>query len=153
MKLSFTQDNLNSFVTEHLTPQLSLFSIITFQGPLGTGKTTIIKNILKQCGIHENITSPTFGYVNSYTNDQGVTFHHFDLYRINSIENFLALGFNEYFYQKNSICLIEWPEIILDLLLQEDIAPRILPIVLAYNLQITNSRTITIGESLKTLLT
>jgi len=153
MELSFTQDTLSSFVTKNILPELSLFSIVTFQGPLGAGKTTLIKELLKQSGIHENITSPTFGYVNSYTNSQGVTFHHFDLYRINSIENFLSLGFDEYFYQDNSICLIEWPEVITNLLQQADITPRLVPIVLKYDAQIADSRTILIKENLKTLLT
>lgn len=146
MKLSFTKNILNDVITKNLIPQLDQFSILTFQGPLGAGKTTLIKLLLKQCGIYENTTSPTFGYVNSYTNNQGVTFHHFDLYRINSLETFLSLGFDEYFYQKKSICLIEWPEVITNLLLQADIAPKVLPIVLAYDDRDPNSRTMSVGK-------
>lgn len=153
MKLSFIQNSLNDVIAKYLIPQLSQFSILTFQGSLGAGKTTLIKQLLKQCGIHENTTSPTFGYVNSYTNDQGVTFHHFDLYRINSIETFLALGLEEYFYQKNSICLIEWPEVIVSLLQQADIVPRVLSILLTYDAHIADSRIISIGERIKTSLT
>ena len=71
------------------------FSIFIFEGPLGTGKTTLIREILGACGVQEVITSPTFTYVNSYTNGKGERFHHFDLYRIGSIDEFFYMGFDQ----------------------------------------------------------
>jgi len=101
-----------SVVVDYLYDQLVDCKIMVFSGPLGAGKTTLIRALLRKCGITEPITSPTFIYVNHYKNDQGQTFYHFDLYRIESVSDFLDAGFNEYFDQPNSWCFIEWPEVI-----------------------------------------
>jgi tRNA threonylcarbamoyladenosine biosynthesis protein TsaE len=89
---------------------------MTFTGPLGAGKTTIIRELLRRSGVTGLITSPTFTYVNLYTNEQGQTFYHFDLYRIQTLDEFAHAGFDEYLYQPNSRCFIEWPAIIEPLL-------------------------------------
>jgi len=91
-------------------------TIYTFSGPLGSGKTTLVKSLLDRFGVHETITSPTFAYMNKYTNDQKETLYHFDLYRLKDISEFLAAGFDEYLHEKNSWVFIEWPEIIMPLL-------------------------------------
>jgi|HubBroStandDraft_1064217.scaffolds.fasta_scaffold311087_1 tRNA threonylcarbamoyladenosine biosynthesis protein TsaE len=107
-----------------LMPQVSVFACV---GPLGAGKTTTIKALLRSCGVTGVITSPTFTYVNEYTNEQGERFYHFDLYRISSVEDFQAQGFDEYLYQPalrssqsevgaDSRSFIEWPEVIKPLL-------------------------------------
>jgi tRNA threonylcarbamoyladenosine biosynthesis protein TsaE len=100
-------------VLYNLMPECSVF---TFTGTLGAGKTTLVQHLLRHCGIKEVITSPTFTYVNIYTNEQGKTFYHFDLYRMHSLQDFLDAGFEEYLYQPNSWAFIEWPEIIMPLL-------------------------------------
>lgn len=87
-------------------------AIMTFTGPLGAGKTTMVRSLLRACGIKETITSPTYTYVNLYKNSQGRTFYHFDLYRIESVDGFVQAGFNEYLYAPNSVALIEWPDVI-----------------------------------------
>ena len=92
--------------------------VITFTGPLGAGKTTLIKELLKQWGVQETVTSPTFTYLNLYENEAGQTFYHFDLYRIGSLAEFQEAGFDEYLYEPESYTLIEWPEHILPLLSQ-----------------------------------
>ena len=90
-------------------------AVYTFTGPLGAGKTTLVKEILKQAGVREVTTSPTFTYVNVYkVNDQ--TLYHFDLYRIQSLDEFLRQGFDEYLYLSKSWSFIEWPEVIEPLL-------------------------------------
>jgi tRNA threonylcarbamoyladenosine biosynthesis protein TsaE len=71
---------------------------------------------LRSCGITETITSPTFTYVNEYTNSKAEHFYHFDLYRIGSVEEFQSQGFDEYLYQGQSWAFIEWPEVIMPLL-------------------------------------
>lgn len=91
-------------------------SIFTFNGPLGAGKTTIIREMLKRSGITQKITSPTFAYINIYENEKGQHFYHFDLYRIESINQFLAAGFQEYLDVPDSWVFIEWPTIILPLI-------------------------------------
>ncbi|HEB41756.1 MAG TPA: tRNA (adenosine(37)-N6)-threonylcarbamoyltransferase complex ATPase subunit type 1 TsaE [Candidatus Dependentiae bacterium] len=103
-------------VVDSIHAQLQTCNVFTFTGPLGVGKTTLIRALLKKCGIEQSITSPTFTYVNIYKDNQGNTFHHFDLYRLNSLHDFVAAGFDEYLYLPNSWSFIEWPEIIMPIL-------------------------------------
>ena len=99
MKTQFTVDQIEQVVKEHLLPKLKGCRIFTFTGPLGAGKTTLIKTFLKECGVNGGVTSPTFTYVNTYKTDDGKTFHHFDLYRLSDLQSFLSAGFDEYFQQ------------------------------------------------------
>jgi tRNA threonylcarbamoyladenosine biosynthesis protein TsaE len=92
--------------------------VITLEGPLGAGKTTLVRSLLHACGVDQPIQSPTFAYVQTYINSAGQIFHHFDLYRITSIKQFQQAGFDEYLYQPNSWVIIEWPEVIEPLLLK-----------------------------------
>jgi tRNA threonylcarbamoyladenosine biosynthesis protein TsaE len=89
--------------------------IITFNGQMGSGKTTLIKSICKHLNFKENISSPTFSLVNTYVNSSNKIIHHFDLYRIKSIEEAMDFGIEEYLDSGN-MCLIEWPKIITKLL-------------------------------------
>ncbi len=100
-------------VLKKLMPNYHVFAFI---GPLGAGKTMVIKRLLHSCGITQNITSPTFTYVNEYQNKENQTFYHFDLYRIKSLEEFRLNGFDEYLFKPNSWVFIEWPEVIESLL-------------------------------------
>lgn len=88
--------------------------VVAFFGEMGAGKTTFIKAIGKALGIPENhISSPTFQYLSIYK--APMPLFHFDLYRLKSVEDFLALGFEELFY-KNGIACVEWSERILPIL-------------------------------------
>lgn len=91
---------------------LNRCTIFTFTGTLGAGKTTLIRAFLQTLGVTEHITSPTFSYVNIYTTANNRIIYHFDLYRMSSLEEFFAQGFEEYLQQPNSIVLIEWPELL-----------------------------------------
>jgi tRNA threonylcarbamoyladenosine biosynthesis protein TsaE len=102
----------SDLVIQELKKRMANGQVFAFIGPLGAGKTTIIRQLLRDCGVLELITSPTFMYVNEYENAQQQKFYHFDLYRINSVEEFQFNGFDEYLYQPNSWSLIEWPEVI-----------------------------------------
>lgn len=99
-------------VARMLAQEVQDAAIVTFTGPLGAGKTTMVRALLRALGITETITSPTYTYVNVYKNSQGKTFYHFDLYRINSVDDFTQFGFNEYLYAPHSCALIEWPDVI-----------------------------------------
>ena len=103
-------------VLQELQQAMQHCSVFACVGPLGAGKTTTIKALLRSCGVTGVITSPTFTYVNEYTNDKNEHFYHFDLYRISSVEEFQAQGFDEYLYQSNGWAFIEWPEVIKPLL-------------------------------------
>jgi tRNA threonylcarbamoyladenosine biosynthesis protein TsaE len=127
-EIIFGLDDLEEVVRLHLVPKLYTNKIFTFQGPLGAGKTTVIKELLKQCGVKEIITSPTFTYVKQYKpdnlhldnlhldNKHCKKFYHFDLYRLTSLDSFLELGFDEYLNDNQGCSVIEWPEIIFELL-------------------------------------
>lgn len=109
--------------------------IITLTGPLGVGKTTLVQSLLQRYGIEELVVSPTFTYLNVYKG-KGRTIYHFDLYRINTLEEFQLAGFQEYLYAPDSLTIIEWPEIIMPLVSQG------CHVTLAYT-HTTNERTIT----------
>lgn len=85
-----------------------------FHGNLGSGKTTIIKQLCKTLGSDNNFSSPTYSIVNEYNSPTGKIYH-FDLFRLKSIEDLLDIGFEDYLIE-NNYCFIEWPDMALDLL-------------------------------------
>lgn len=89
--------------------------VLLFYGDMGVGKTTLIKEIVKQLGVIDNVSSPTYSLVNEYHSTNGSKIFHFDFYRINKEEEALDMGIEEYFYSKNW-CLIEWPNKVENLL-------------------------------------
>lgn len=90
--------------------------VITLQGALGSGKTTFAIELLRQLDVTGEMQSPTYTYIQIYQNNSGKNFYHFDLYRLVDKNAFLFAGFNEFLYQTNSLVIIEWPEIIKDVL-------------------------------------
>ena len=89
---------------------LDAYPILLLKGDLGSGKTTFSQMLLKQAGLEESVTSPTFNLVSEYRLPDGRTVYHFDLYRIKHAEELHELGFMEYL-DSGQICIIEWPEI------------------------------------------
>ena len=89
-------------------------TVFAFYGHMGAGKTTFIKAICEELGVEDVITSPTFAIVNEYTAQEGPIYH-FDFYRIKKLEEVYDMGFEDYFYS-GSLCLIEWPELIEEVL-------------------------------------
>jgi len=85
------------------------FRRFAFYGPMGAGKTTLIKAICNRLGATDAVTSPTFSLVNEYHTPGGQLLYHFDLYRINSLNELYDIGYEEYFYS-NSYLFIEWAE-------------------------------------------
>lgn len=90
--------------------------VITLQGALGAGKTTFAIELMRQLGVCTEMQSPTYTYVQMYTNNMNKKFYHFDLYRLSHQNDFLFAGFDEFLYQPDSLVIIEWPEIIESLL-------------------------------------
>jgi tRNA threonylcarbamoyladenosine biosynthesis protein TsaE len=93
--------------------------IVCFTGQMGAGKTSLIAAIVKELGVLEPISSPTFSLVNEYKGLDGKTIYHFDFYRINSLEEVYDIGYEDYF-ESGALCLIEWPEKIEELLAKEN---------------------------------
>ncbi|WP_308242907.1 tRNA (adenosine(37)-N6)-threonylcarbamoyltransferase complex ATPase subunit type 1 TsaE [uncultured Prevotella sp.] len=93
--------------------------VFAFYGKMGAGKTTFIKAICEELGVEDVITSPTFAIVNEYqSSTTGDSIFHFDFYRIKKLEEVYDMGYEDYFYG-GSLCFLEWPELI-DELLPED---------------------------------
>jgi tRNA threonylcarbamoyladenosine biosynthesis protein TsaE len=85
-----------------------------FKGEMGAGKTTFIRSICQELDVVENVSSPTFSIINEYSCKNGELVYHFDFYRIEKEQEAIDIGCEEYFYSGN-ICLVEWPEKILNL--------------------------------------
>ena len=92
-----------------IATKLNKKDIIVLTGELGSGKTKFVQGILKYFGLENQISSPTFTIVNEYYSDK-INIYHFDVYRLADIDEFYAIGGDEYF--EKGICLIEWGEMI-----------------------------------------
>lgn len=84
--------------------------IFTLTGDLGSGKTTLVQNLVRKLGSQDRVKSPTFSLVNEYRNVEE-SIYHFDLYRIKNMDELQDIGIFEYLDSGN-FCFIEWPEII-----------------------------------------
>ena len=93
--------------------KLNKNSVIVLSGDLGSGKTKFTEGILKYFGLENEISSPTFTIVNEY-NTQNFNIYHFDLYRLADVDEFYAMGGDEYLH--NGLCIFEWGEMIEGLL-------------------------------------
>jgi len=101
-----------SQVTDLLISWRDKSDIIAFYGPMGAGKTTLIKNLCHRLGVTDEVNSPTFALVNEYLTDQAEgSIFHFDFYRIKKLEEVFDIGYEDYFYS-GRLCLLEWPELI-----------------------------------------
>lgn len=90
--------------------------VFAFYGKMGAGKTTFIKAICEELGVEDVITSPTFAIVNDYISTKDDShIYHFDFYRIKKLEEVYDMGYEDYFYS-GSLCFIEWPELIEEIL-------------------------------------
>lgn len=89
-----------------------------FIGEMGAGKTTLIKTLCESMQVLDQVSSPTFSIVNEYLTAKDETIYHFDFYRLEDAEEAVAIGAEDYFFSGN-LCLIEWPQIIANLLPDE----------------------------------
>lgn len=88
--------------------------IYTLTGELGVGKTVFTQGLARGLGIKEPVSSPTFTIVQVYEEGR-LPFYHFDVYRIGDIEEMEEIGYEDYFYGEG-VCLIEWANLIEELL-------------------------------------
>ena len=95
-------------------------TIFAFYGQMGAGKTTFIKALCEELGVEDQVTSPTFAIVNEYADGQGEPIYHFDFYRIRRQEEAYDIGFEDY-TDSGCLCLMEWPELIEDLLPEDTV--------------------------------
>ncbi len=106
--MEFIINNLDELpeVAQKIIDQLQ-HKLITFEGEMGAGKTTFIKEFVKALGTNDEVSSPTFSIVNEYETDKGKVYH-FDFYPLNHEDEALDFGIEEYLYS-NQYCLMEWP--------------------------------------------
>ncbi|QTV05637.1 tRNA (adenosine(37)-N6)-threonylcarbamoyltransferase complex ATPase subunit type 1 TsaE [Faecalibacter bovis] len=105
-----------SAVAQQIINQLQ-YKLICFEGEMGAGKTTFIKEFVHLLGTNDEISSPTFSIVNEYDTNNGKVYH-FDFYRLNDEEEALDFGIEDYFYS-NAYCLMEWPSRVENLIPEE----------------------------------
>lgn len=102
-------ENDTKAIGYNLASKLNNKDIVVLSGDLGSGKTKFTEGFLSFFGLDDEISSPTFTIVNEYSKNQ-INIYHFDVYRLEDLDEFYAIGGPEYF--ENGICLIEWGELI-----------------------------------------
>jgi tRNA threonylcarbamoyladenosine biosynthesis protein TsaE len=108
------------FVAKQLLDSLGHQRIVAFNGEMGAGKTTFITTVLKAMGIPDPDGSPTYSIVNSYHSDYFGKVFHFDVYRLESMEEALGIGMEEMLYS-GAYCFIEWAEKVEELLPEDTV--------------------------------
>ena len=108
---TFTSHSSNETMdfASNLASKLNIGDVVVLTGELGAGKTKFTEGFLKYYGLDKEISSPTFNIVNEYKKDD-ITIYHFDVYRLEDVSEFYAIGGEEYF--SSGICIIEWGELI-----------------------------------------
>lgn len=106
MQLEYKLENIKNVAAEVLEKANSKY--ILFSGEMGAGKTTLIKELVKQLGSKHQVSSPTFSLVNEYEGEN-VSIYHFDFYRIEEETEAYDMGFEDYLDDSHYV-FIEWPE-------------------------------------------
>ena len=113
MNIIFSLDQIQEVAEQILASNPK--KIILFNGDMGVGKTTLIKQLCKSLGVESATSSPTFSLVNEYSTSNNQIVYHFDFYRLNKETEALDMGVDDYLYSGNW-CFIEWSEKIASLL-------------------------------------
>lgn len=116
MNIIFSLDEIKEVAGQILAQNPK--KIILFNGEMGVGKTTLIKQLCKTLGVEDATSSPTFSLVNEYYTADNQIVYHFDFYRLNKETEALDMGVDDYLYSGNW-CFIEWSEKIENLIPEE----------------------------------
>ncbi|SNR42873.1 tRNA (adenosine(37)-N6)-threonylcarbamoyltransferase complex ATPase subunit type 1 TsaE [Flavobacterium sp. ov086] len=116
MNIVFSLDQIQEVAEQILASNPK--KIILFNGEMGVGKTTLIKQLCRSIGVESATSSPTFSLVNEYSTSNNQIVYHFDFYRLNKETEALDMGVDDYLYSGNW-CFIEWSEKIANLLPEE----------------------------------
>ena len=109
MEFSITSEKELESAAKKILEYAGNSKVMLFNADMGSGKTTIIKEICKALKSEDKFSSPTYSIVNEYNYPKGKIYH-FDLYRLKSKEELLDIGFETYL-DSNSYCFIEWPDL------------------------------------------
>lgn len=135
--VSHSENDTIKFADEFAS-KLDGHSIIVLSGDLGSGKTKFTEGVLRHFGLEDEISSPTFTIVNEYDAKDFKIFH-FDLYRLADVDEFYAMGGEEYL--QNGLCIFEWGEMI-----EEILQTRYTKITFSRNTENTDFRNLRIEE-------
>jgi tRNA threonylcarbamoyladenosine biosynthesis protein TsaE len=113
LKLITESAEETSNIGEQLGRLLSKGNIICLSGDLGAGKTAFTKGIAKGLGVSDYVTSPTYTIINEY--EGSLPLYHFDVYRLNDVEEMYELGYEEYFFG-DGVVVLEWADIVRDII-------------------------------------
>ena len=113
MNIKSNSENETIELGKRIAKQLKKGDILVLTGDLGSGKTKLTEGILTYFGLEDEISSPTFTIVNEYNTEKFQIFH-FDVYRFSDIDEFFAIGGDEYF--EKGVSIIEWGEMIEEVL-------------------------------------
>jgi len=113
MEITFALEEINNVAVQVVAAQPK--KVILFNGEMGAGKTTFIKQLCKTLGVTDATSSPTFSLVNEYEADNNQLVYHFDFYRLKKETEALDMGVDDYLYSGNW-CFIEWAENIANLI-------------------------------------
>ena len=108
-KFTSHSSNETMVFASKLASKLHIGDVVVLSGELGAGKTKFTEGFLKYFDLDKEISSPTFNIVNEYKKDN-IKIYHFDVYRLEDVDEFYAIGGEEYF--SSGICIIEWGELI-----------------------------------------
>lgn len=107
MEIIFSIDEIQEVAKKIIAEKPN--KVIVFHGNMGAGKTTLIKALVRELGVNDTTSSPTFSLVNEYHTNDNQYLYHFDVYRLKSENEALDMGIEEYLYSGNW-CFIEWAE-------------------------------------------
>jgi len=116
-------DELNG-IARDIIERVSGPQVFALYGEMGSGKTTLIKELCASLGSIDTVTSPTFALINEYQTDNSGPIYHFDVYRIKKLEEVMDIGYETYFFSGNYV-FIEWPEMISELLPEKYVSIKI----------------------------
>ncbi len=121
MKKKIILDDINHtiFISKRISLLINKYIYLYLFGSLGTGKTFFCKSFIKNLGYRGIVSSPSFSLINKYKIKNNFIYH-FDLYRINNFRDLIDIEIYNYFDKKN-ICLVEWPDKVLNLLPKADL--------------------------------
>src|ERR1700730_3689445 len=107
MTINYSLEQIHDIATICLQ-KINGRKVVAFHGPMGSGKTTLIRAICDKKGVTSFVSSPTFALINEYTVPDG-SIYHIDLYRLNDEEEAVRAGVEDVLYSGKT-CLVEWPE-------------------------------------------
>ena len=113
LKLTTKSAEETAIIGEKLGKLLSSGNIVCLSGDLGAGKTAFTKGIAKGLGVEDYVTSPTYTIINEY--EGKLPLYHFDVYRLNDVEDMYELGYEEYFFG-DGVVVVEWADIVRDII-------------------------------------